>query len=140
MKPKTRLLVGLAITSLITLVAAIAILRPSVLLAAALTLCSVLAVLAAQRFLADIIPSRPVPPSSVLSTSRGWPQRTGDPDKLVDRLVSSMEDFITNIRENKDSPDNANVRQGLHRCLGSIVEQTTGLPVGSRLRGNRCAL
>jgi len=94
MKPKTRLLVGLAMTSLITLVAAIAILRPSVLLAAGLTLFSVLAVLAARRFLAGVIPSRPVAPSSVLSTSHEWPQRTGDPDKLVDRLVSSIEDFV----------------------------------------------
>ncbi len=132
MKPKTRLLVGLGMTSLITLVAAIAILRPSVLLAAALTLFSVLAVLAAQRFLADVIPSRPVPPSSVLSTSHEWPQRTGDPDKLVDRLVSSIEDFIKNIRENRESRDDAGVRQELHQRLGWVVEQTTGLPVGGQ--------
>jgi adenylate cyclase len=132
MKPKTRLLVGLAITSLITLVAAIAILRPSVLLAAALTLFSVLAVLAAQWFLADTIVSRPVPPSSELSMSKEWPQRTGDPDKLVDRLVSSIEDFITNIRENRESRDDLGVRQELHQRLGWVVEQTTGLPVGGQ--------
>ncbi len=130
MKPKTRLLVGLAITSFITLVAAIAILRPSVLLAAALTLFSVLAVLAAQRFLADIIPSHRVPPSSVVSTSHEWPQRNGDPDKLVDRLVSSIEDLVKNIRENRESRDDAGVRQELHQRLGYVVEQTTGLPVG----------
>ena len=132
MKPGTRLLVGLAITSLITLVAAISILRPSVQLAAALTLCSVLAVLAVRRFLADVIPSRPVPPSSELSMSKEWPERTGDPDKLVDRLVSSIEDFITNIRENRESGDDAGVRQELHQRLGWVVEQTTGLPVGGQ--------
>lgn len=132
MKPKTRLLVGLGMTSLITLVAAIAILRPSVLLAAVLTLFSVIAVLAARRFLAGVIPSHPVPPSSVLSTSHEWPQRTGDPDKLVDRLVSSIEDFIKNIRENRESRDDTSVRQELHQRLGWVVEQTTGLPVGSQ--------
>ncbi len=132
MKPKTRLVVGLAITSLITLVAAIAILRPSVQLAAVLTLCSVLAVLAAQWFLADVIPSRPVPPSSVLSTSHEWPQRTGDPDKLVDSLVSSIEDLVKNIHKDKGPPDDTSVRQELHQRLGYVVEQTTGLPVGSQ--------
>lgn len=132
MKPETKLLVGLAMTSLITLVAAICILRPSALCAAALTSCSVLAVLAVRRFLADTIVSRPVPPSSVPSTSEQWPQRTGDPDKLVDRLVSSMEDFITDIRENREPPDDARVRQELHQRLGYAVEQTTGLPVGSQ--------
>lgn len=132
MKPKTRLLVGLAMTSLITLVAAIAILRPSVLLAAGLTLFSVLAVLAARRFLAGVIPSRPVAPSSVLSTSHAWPQRTGDPDKLVDRLVSSIEDFVQNSHKDKEPPDDTSLRQELHQRLGYVVEQTTGFLVGSQ--------
>jgi len=131
-KSETKLLVGLAMTSLITLVAAICILRPTVLRAAALTSLSVLAFLAVRRFLADTIVSRPVPPSSVPSTSQEWPQRTGDPDKLVDRLVSSIEDFIRNIPENREPPGDATVRQELHQRLGYVVQQTTGLPVGSQ--------
>ena len=126
MKPGTRLLVGLAITSLITLVGAIAILRPSVQLAVALTLCSVLAVLAVRRFLADVIPSRPVPPSSELSMSKEWPERTGDPDKLVDRLVSSIEDFITNIRENRDSRDDAGCGKSCISAWAGLLNRQPG--------------
>ena len=132
MKLETKLFSGLTAAILIPFGAAIVLFRTNALSVGVLLACTILAVLVAWRIIAGTISSRTAPPSSVLLTSRGWPQRTGDPDKLVDRLVSSMEDFITNIRENKESPDNANVRQGLHRCLGSIVEQTTGLPVGSQ--------
>jgi len=131
-KPETKLLVGLSMTSLITLVAAICILQPSALCAAGLTLCSVLAVLGVRRFLAHTILSRPVAPSTEPSTSQQWPQRTGDPDKLVDRLVSSIEDFVGNLRENREPSDVARVRQELHHRLGHVVEETTGLPLGSQ--------
>jgi len=132
MKPEKRLLFGLTAVALIPLVAAIVFLQPNTLLAAALLACGVLTVLAAWRMLANIIPSRPASSSSFLSTSHKWPQRTGDPDKLVDRLVSSIEEFIKNIGKSKEPPDDSGLRQELHQRLGNVVEQTTGLPVGSQ--------
>ena len=132
MKPEKRLLFGLTAVAFIPLVAAIVFLQPNTLLAAALLACGVLTVLAAWRMLANIIPSRPASSSSFLSTSHKWPQRTGDPDKLVDRLVSSIEEFIKNIGKSKEPPDDSGLRQELHQRLGNVVEQTTGPPVGSQ--------
>lgn len=132
MKPETKLFFGLTVAVLIPFGAAIVLFRPNTLSLGVLLASTILAALVAWRMLASIISSRTAPPSSVLSMSHGWPQRTGDPDKLVDRLVSSIEDFIKNIRESKEPPDEPRLRKELHQRLGCVVEQATGLPVGSQ--------
>lgn len=132
MKPAKKLLCVLTAVALIPLVAAIIFLQPNTLLAVTLLACGVLVVLGAWRMLTRTIPSHPAPSSSALSTSHIWPQRTGDPDKLVDHLVSSIEEFIKNIHKNKKPPDDSSLRQELHQRMGTVIEQTTGFPVSSQ--------
>jgi len=132
MNSETKLLLGLIVAALIPLVAAIVFLRPNALSVVTLLACGVLAVLVAWRMLGGSRPSRPASSSSAPSTYTQWPQRTGDPDKLVDRLVSTAEELITNMHKEEGSPDSGWMRQELHQRLGHVVEQATGLPVTSQ--------
>jgi adenylate cyclase len=132
MKPETRLLLGLTAAALISLIAAIVFFRLNTFSVAALLACGAVAVLVLWRVLKGPIVSSPDPSPSVLSPSSRWPQRTGDPDKLVDRLVSTVEEFITDIRKSERPQDSGWVRQELHQRLGCVVEQTTGLSASSQ--------
>jgi adenylate cyclase len=62
-----------------------------------------------------------------LASPLQWPNRTADPDKLVDRLVSEVASFITHLREGKDTISDPGLQQELHRRLGTLVESSTGL-------------
>jgi len=132
MKLETKILLGLTAAALIPLIAAIVFLRPDMYFAAALLACGVLAVLVAWRLLASTILSHIAPPSSVQFTPSKWPQRTGDPENLVGSLVAAAEELMTDIGERKGSQDNDWARQELFQRLGSVVEKTIGLPVGSQ--------
>jgi len=132
MKLETKILLGLTASALIPLIAAIVFLRPDIYFAAALLVCGVLGVLVAWLLLANTIVSHITPPSSVQFTPSTWPQRTGDPENLVGSLVEATEKLITDIGERKGSQENGWARQELFQRLGSVVEKTIGLPVGSQ--------
>jgi len=132
MKPETKILLGLAAVGLILFVLVCCILQPNALSAAIIAGCGVIAVFAVWWILTRTISLGPVTIRSALNRSGTWPQRTSDPDKLVDRLVSSMEEFIVNVREDKVSVEHAEVRQRLHYTLGNVVEQTIGLAVSGQ--------
>jgi adenylate cyclase len=133
MKPETKILLGLMVAAFIPLIAAIIFLRPHMYSAAAFLACGVLAVLVAWRLLASTILPHVTPPSSVQFTPSKWPQRTGDPEKLVGRLVAATEELITDIGDRKGPQDNDWARQELYQRLGNVVEKTVGLPVGSHV-------
>ena len=126
MKPKERILLGLTVGVLIPFCAALVLLRPDTLTAVCLLVCTALALFVAWLILVGL-PSSPVP-----SISRQWPNRTADPDKMVDRLVSEVEEYIVDVHESKDRLSDTGVRQSLHRRLASVVEEAIGLQVASQ--------
>ncbi len=126
MKPEKRILLGLTVAVLIPFCAAVVLLRPTTFTAVCLLACTALALFAAWLILGSL------PSSPVSSISRQWPDRTADPDKLVDRLVSEVEGYIVDVQEGKDRLSDTGVRQSLQRRLASVVEEATGLQVGSQ--------
>jgi adenylate cyclase len=119
MKPGKRILLGLTVGVLIPPCIAIVLLRPDTFTAACLLMGTALALFLAWLILMG------GPSSPTLSISRGWPDRTADPDKLVDRLVSEVEGYIADVHEGKDRFSDTGVRQSLHRRLGSVLEKAT---------------
>ena len=101
MKLEIKILLGLTAAALIPLIAAIVFLRPEIFVTAALIACGVITVLVAWRLLASTIVSDIIPPTLGHFTPSKWPQRTGDPEKLVGRLVSATEELLTDIDERK---------------------------------------
>ena len=132
MKPEAKILLGLAAVGLSLFVLACCILQPNAYSAGVIGGCGVIAVIATWLILAHTITPGPAATHSARKRSSTWPQRTSDPDKLVDRLVSSMEEFIVNVREDKVPVEYAEVRQRLRYALGNVVEQTTGLAVSGQ--------
>jgi adenylate cyclase len=132
MKPETKILLGLAAVGFVLFVLVCCILQPNALSVAIIAGCGVFSVLTVWWILVHTISSGPVANRSALQRSSVWPQRTSDPDKLVDRLVSSMEEFMVNVRENRVPVEDTDVRQKLYHTLGTVVEQTTGLAVSSQ--------
>lgn len=126
MKPEKRILLGLTVGVLIPFCAAVVLLRPDTFTAVCLLVCTALALFLAWLILGGL------PSSPVSSISRQWPDRTADPDKMVDRLVSEVEEYIVDVQEGKDRLSDTGVRQSLHRRLASLVEEVTGLQVGSQ--------
>ncbi|UCF55938.1 MAG: PilZ domain-containing protein [Deltaproteobacteria bacterium] len=51
----------------------------------------------------------------------------------MDRLVLAVEDIITNIRDSGAPFDGDKMRQELHRRLGYVVQEATGLPIGGQI-------
>jgi adenylate cyclase len=130
MKPEKRILLVLTVAVFIPFCAAIVLLRPNMPTALCLLVCTVLAILVAWLILVGI-PSRHAS-SRALFESRQWPNRTGDPHKLVDRLVSEAEEYLAHMREGEDHFSDTSMRHTLHRRLGSVIEEAIGLPVGGQ--------
>ena len=126
MKPKKRNLLGLTVGVLIPVCTAVVLLRPDTFTAVCLLVCTALALFVAWLILVDL------PSSPVSSIPPQWPDRTADPDKMVDRLVSEVEEYIVDMHEGKDRLSDTGIRQSLHRRLASVVEDATGLQVGSQ--------
>lgn len=124
MKSEKRILLGLAVGVLIPPCIAIVLLRPDTFTAVCLLVGTALALFAACLILMGL------PSSPTLSISRRWPDRTADPNKLVDRLVSEVEAYIADVQGGKDRLSDTGVRQSLHRRLGSVLEKATGFRVG----------
>ena len=114
MKSETKILLGLAAVGLVLFVLACCILKPTTLSAAIIAGCGIIAVLTTWWVLARTVFPGPVATRFALNKLSTWPQRTSDPDKLVDRLVSSMEEFIANVCEDKVLVEHEEVRQRLH--------------------------
>jgi len=118
----------LTVTVLIVFGAAIALFQPKLLSPLYLLLICIIAILGAWLLSVKLLP----PASSLLSFSRSrqWPQRTADPDKLVDRIVSEVESFIADIGESRGAVSDPDIRQELHRRLGSLLEKDTRPQIG----------
>jgi adenylate cyclase len=134
MRLETKFLLALTLASCVPLAMAIFFARIPALLAVGLLGCGVVVVLVAWRLLANALSSFSIPQCAAPSVTRRWPQRTADPDKLVERLVSTTEDLLTSIRDSRGPRDDARVRQDLHRRLSSVLEQTNDLPAFSEAR------
>jgi adenylate cyclase len=126
METKKRILLGLTVAVLIPFCTAMVLLRPDTLTAVCLLVCTALALFVAWLILVGL----PTSPASTIS--RQWPGRTTDPNKLIDRLVSEVEGYIVDVHEGKDRLSDTGVRQSLRRRLTSVVEEATGLQVGSQ--------
>jgi adenylate cyclase len=133
MKLETKILLVLTVAALIPLIAAIIFLRPDMYFISVLLACGVLAVLISRRLLGRTIFLHYAPASSIHLKPDNSPQRTGEPENLMDRLVSVTEEFITNIGEKNRVQDNVWARQELYRHLGNVVEKTIGFPVGTHV-------
>ncbi|MBW1691513.1 MAG: PilZ domain-containing protein [Deltaproteobacteria bacterium] len=126
MKPKKRILLGLAVGVLIPFCTALVLLRPDTFTAVCLLVLTALAFFMAWLILRGHVFA------PVNSISSQWPSRSTDPDKMVDRLVSEVEQYIVDVQEGKDRLSDTGIRQNLHRRLSSMVEKATGLQVGSQ--------
>jgi len=123
MKPEKRILLGLTVGVLIPLFLAIVLLRPDIFTAVCLLVGTAFALFLAWLIFMDL------PSSPASSISRRWPERTADPDKLVDRLVSEIEEYIVDVHEGKNRLSDTGIRQNLHRRLGTVLEKATGFQV-----------
>ncbi len=130
-----KLLEGMAVTSLITLLVAINILRPGFLSPSALVACTILVALVVRRLSASPNPSRSALPSPAPSMPHNWMRSTKDPDKLTDRLVSVVQEIIKNMREGEKASDDDKMRKALHGRLGQVIREVIGLPVGGQIIG-----
>jgi adenylate cyclase len=135
-KSESRLLLTLAITLLIILVMAINFIRPSVLSVAALVVCILVTVFVFRWIVKETASFKRT--SSLLSqpsfshSSSKWLERPGDPDKLIDRLVSAVEDIINKTQENPGSLHGATLHRELHRHLGNVIEESVGFQLGGQ--------
>ena len=130
-----KLLEGMAVTSLITLLVAINILRPGFLSLSALVACTILVALVVRRLSASPNPFRSALPSSAPSMPHNWMRPTEDSDKLTDKLVSVVQEIIKNMREGEKASDDDKMRQALHGRLGQVIREAIGLPVGGQIIG-----
>ena len=130
MKSESRLLLILAITLLIILVMAINFMRPSALSVAALIVCIFVTLFVFRWTIKETSSSKRPPASSTRPVNA--PERPGDPDKLIDRLVFTVEDIINHRSENPSSLDNPTLRRELHRRLGNVIEESIGFQVGGQ--------
>ena len=130
-----KLLERMAVTSLITLLVAINILRSGFLSLSALVACTILVALVVWRLSASPNPFRSVLPSSAPSMPHNWMRPTEDPDKLTDELVSVVQEIIQNMREGEKASDDDKMRQALHGRLGQVIREAIGLPVGGQIIG-----
>jgi adenylate cyclase len=127
-KREKKLLTLLTLTVLIVFGAAMALFQPRLLSALYLLLICIIAALGAWLLCVKLLS----PASSLLSfsSSRQWPQRTADPDKLVDRMASEVESFIADVGESRTAVSDPGIRQELHRRLGSVLEKRADFPGG----------
>jgi len=132
MRPKIKLILGLSSIAFVLFVLAVFLFQPSLLYTVAFLICGLLAVLIAWQILLHTMSLHQPSNSNYLFKPIQWPQRSGDPDKLVDRLVSAVEGFIDNIRDSKEYPSNENIRLELQHRLSHVVEETTGLSAGTQ--------
>jgi len=135
-KSESRLLLTLAITLLIVLVMAINFMRPSVLSVAALIVCILVSVFVFRWIIKETASSKRASSlhskPALLNSSSKWPERPGDPDKLIDRLVSAVEDIINKNPENPESLHGATLHRELHRHLGNVIEESVGFQLGGQ--------
>lgn len=134
-KSESRLLLTLAITLLIILVMAINFMRPSVLSVAALIVCIFVTLFVFRWIIKETSSSKRLLSSARPNSSNrldNGPERPGDPDKLIDRLVFTVEDIINHRSENPTSFDNAALRRELHKRLGNVIEESIGFQMGGK--------
>ena len=134
MKLETKLLLALTAVSCVPLAVAIFFAKIPALVAVGLLGCAFVVVLVAWRQLANNLSSFSIPQCAIPRVTRQWPQKTADPNKIVERLVSTTEELITTVRDSKEPRDDARVRQDLHQRLKSVLEQTNDLPAHSEAK------
>lgn len=134
MRLETKFLLALTLASCVPLAMAIFLARIPALLAAGLLGCGVVVVLVAWRLLANALSSSSIPQCAAPSVTRQWPQKSADPNKLVERLVSTTEELITSVRDSGEPRDDARIRQDLHQRLRCVLEQTNDLPAHSEAK------
>jgi adenylate cyclase len=135
-KSETRFLLTLAITLLLILVLAINFIRPSVLSVAALITCLLVIFFVFRWITKETVLSKrtsvPFSPPALSKISSKWPERPGDPDKLIDRLVSAVEDILSGAPKNPGGFDGPTLRRELHRRLGNVIEDSVGFQLGGQ--------
>lgn len=136
MKSESRFLLTLATTLLLILVLAINLIRPSVLSVASLITCVLVTFFVFRWIIKETASSKR---ASALSTQPAlsktpfkWPERPGDPDKLIDRLVSAVEDILSEVPQNPGTLDGPSLRRELHRRLGNVIEESVGFQLGGQ--------
>jgi adenylate cyclase len=129
MKPEKKLLEGMAITSLITLMVAINILRPTPISLAALAACTILVALVVRRLLASPNPPRLAFSPSAPSMPPNWMRRSENPEELTDKLFSVVQDIMVDLGEEGKAVNEMKMRRELRRRLGEAVQETIGPPV-----------
>lgn len=132
MKSESRFLLSLAMTLLIILVMAINFIRPSLLSIAALIVCILVSVFVFRWIIKESTSSKRALMPLSQPTLPKWPERPGDPDKLIDRLVPAVEDIINDIPQNPGSLDGPTLRRELHRRLGNVIQESVGFQVGGQ--------
>ena len=131
MKPEIKSILGLSSVGFIIFVLAVLLFQPSILYTPAFLICVLFVLLITGQILLYKMSLHQASPSNYISKPIQWSQRSGDPDKLVDCLVSSVEGFIYNIRDNKEYHGDSKVRQELYQRLNYVAEEKTGLSVGT---------
>lgn len=123
----------MAITSLMTVLLAINILRPSSLSLAALAACTILIALVVRRLLASSNPPRSALSSFASPIPNHWRKTKNDPEKLTDSLVSVMQEIITDVHEEGKNLDGSKMRQELQRRVGAVVQEVMGFQMGGQI-------
>jgi len=133
MKAEKKFLEGMAITSLMTVLLAINILRPSSLSLAALAASTILVALVVRRLLATSNTPRSALSSFAPPILNYWTKTNNDPEKLTERLVSVVQDLVTGIREEGKNLDGSEMRQELQRRVGEVVQEAMGFQMGGQI-------
>lgn len=71
-------------------------------------------------------PVEPAPPRLV--------ERSGDPDRLVERLVPAVEELLAGSNSGRSPDDTERLRTDLHGCIRGVVDSVRNLPVGGESR------
>ncbi len=136
MKSESRFLLTLAITLLLILVLAINFIRPNILSVAALITCLLVTFFVFRWIIKESASSKrtsgTLKQPAVPMTPSKWPERPGDPDKLIDRLVSAVEDILKSPPKNPGTLDGPSLRRELHRRLGNVIEESVGFQLGGQ--------
>ena len=136
MKSESRFLLTLAITLLLILVLAINFIKPGALSIAALITCILVTFFVFRWIIKETGSTKrtsafSAQPSTSKTPSK-WPERSGDPDKLIDRLVSAVEDILGEAPTNPGTLDGPLLRRELHRRLGNVIEDSVGFQLGGQ--------
>ena len=135
-KSESRLLLTLAITLLLILVLAINFIRPSALSVAVLITCLLVTFFVFRWIIRETASAKrtsvPLSQPALSKAPFKWPDRTGDPDKLIDRLVSAVEDILGSAPKNPGVLDRPTLRRELHRRLGNVIEDSVGVQLGGQ--------